>query len=94
MTIAYYTNDEGRIVRHHKIPDGMDPLELQEKIAEYNKKSRDDKAKVKTFDDGSLEAYLFDLANKKLRLNKETVQDALDALCEARDRIECLMEEL
>lgn len=91
MIVAYYTNDEGRIVRHHKIPDDMNPLELQEKIAEYNKKSRD-KAQVKEIEDGSLEAYLFDLANRKLRLNKETVQDALDALLEARGLIEGLME--
>lgn len=93
MTIAYYTNDEGRIVRHHKIPDGMDPLELQEKIAEYNKKSRD-KAHVHQIQEGSLEAYLFDLANKKLRLNKETVQDALDALSQASSLVKCLMEEM
>ena len=94
MTVAYYTNAEGHIIRHHKIPDDVNPLELQEKVAAYNKKSRGDKANVKTFDDGSLEAYLFDLANKKLHLNKETVQDALDALCMARDRIECLMEDM
>jgi len=68
MIVAYYTNDEGIIVRHHKIPDDMNPLELQEKIAEYNKKSRD-KAHVKEIADGGLEAYLFDLANRKLRLN-------------------------
>ncbi|MBQ3557834.1 MAG: hypothetical protein IJA11_08595 [Oscillospiraceae bacterium] len=93
MTVAYYTNDEGVILRHHKVSDDMNPLELQEKIAEYNKKSRD-KAHVHQIQEGSLEAYLFDLANKKLRLNKETVQDALDALSEARNHIECLMEEL
>jgi len=91
MIVAYYTNDEGIIVRHHKIPDDMNPLELQEKIAEYNKKSRD-KAHVKEIADGGLEAYLFDLANRKLRLNKEVVQDALDALQEARGLIEGLME--
>ena len=91
MTVVYYTDDEGRIVRHHKVPDDMNPLELQEKIAEYNKKSRD-KAQAKEIKDGSLEAYLFDLANRRVKLSKETVQDALDALQEARGLIEGLME--
>lgn len=91
MIVVYYTNADGVIFRHHKVPDDMNPLELQEKIAEYNKKSPD-KARVKEIEDGSLEAYLFDLANRKLRLNKETVQDALDALLEARGLIEGLME--
>lgn len=91
MIVAYYTNADGVIFKHHKVPDDMNPLELQEKIAEYNKKSPD-KARVKEIEDGSLEAYLFGLANRKLRLNKETVQDALDALLEARGLIEGLME--
>ena len=91
MIIAYYTNADGVIFKHHKVPDDMNPLELQEKIAEYNKKSRD-KVQVKEIKDGSLEAYLFDLANRRVKLSKETVQDALDALWEARGLIEGLME--
>ena len=47
---------------------------------------------MKEIKDGSLEAYLFDLANRRVKLSKETVQDALDALWEARGLIEGLME--
>ena len=93
MTVVYYTNDEGRITRHHKVPDDMNPLELQEKIAEYNKKSPD-KAQVKTIENGSLEAYLFELANRRVTLAKETVQEALDAIWEARGLVEGLMDGL
>lgn len=93
MIIVYYTNADGIIFKHHKIPDDMNSLELQEKIEEYNKKCPD-RAHAKEIEDGSLEAYLFDLANRKKRLSKETVQDALDAIWEARGLVECLIEEL
>ena len=93
MIIAYYTNADGVIFKHHKVPDDMNPLELQEKIAEYNKKSPD-KAQVKKIEDGGLEAYLFELANRRVTLSKETVQDALDAIWEARGLVEGLMEGL
>ena len=94
MTVVYYTNDEGRITRHHMTPDDMNPLELQEKIAEFNKKTPNHQAHARVIEDGSLEAYLLDLANRKVRLSKETVRDALDAIREARCLIEGLADGL
>ena len=94
MTVVYYTNDEGRITRHHMTPDDMNPLELQEKIAEFNKKTPNHQARARVIEDGSLEAYLLDLANRKLRLSRETIQEALDSISEASRAVEGLMDEL
>lgn len=92
MTLIYYRNGNGKIVRYHLPPKGMTPEQLKTAMEEFNAKG-DDKVYAQEIEEGSLEMCLYERAQYQLRFPKEAIQAALDAIEEARDAINCLEAE-
>lgn len=89
MKLIYYRDGNGKILRHHLPPKDMTPKQLEEAVAEFNTKNTT-QASIRDIEEGSLEMYLYESAQKQRRFTEETIQAALDAIEEARDAINCL----
>jgi len=92
LTIAYYRKkDTGEITHHHALSEDWPPEVVEERMNQYNSEAdRRTTAYAIQVEDGSFEAYLLDRLEKKYRLAKEAIQEALDAIDDARSCINCL----
>ncbi len=89
MTFIIYKNSDGVIVSHHPAPKEIENLAAT--VQEYNEKRQHGKtAHIIEVDEGGFEAYLLERLDKKYRLAKETIDEALNAIEEARDCINSL----
>lgn len=92
MTLIYYRKkDTGEITQHHAVPDDWTPEIVKERLDQYNSEANH-KTTVYAIqvEAGSFEAYLLNRLEKKYRLAKEAIQEALDAIDEARSCINSL----
>jgi len=92
LTIAYYRKkDTGEITHHHALPQDWPPEVVEGCMNQYNSEA-DRKTTVYAIrvESGSFEAYLLDRLEKKYRLAKNAIQEALDAIDDARSCINCL----
>jgi len=92
LTIAYYRKkDTGEITHHHALPEDWPPEVVGERMNQYNSEA-DHKtiAYAIQVEAGSFEAYLLDCLEKKYKLAKEAIREALDAIDDARSCINCL----
>ena len=89
MKLIYYRDKAGKILRYHLPPEKMTQEQLEASMAEFNEKG-DAKVYLHEIEEGSLEMHLYEQAQYRKRFPKEVVQQALDALEEARDAIRCL----
>ena len=92
MTLVYYRDGNGKVIRHHLPPKGLTQKQLEEAVAEFNVKNTT-QAFIQEIQDDSLEMHLFERAQYQRRFPKEVIQAALDAIEEARDAINCLEAE-
>lgn len=92
MTLIYYRKkDTGEITQHHAAPDDWTPEIVKERIDQYNSEThRKTTVNAVQVEAGSFEAYLLDRLEKKYRLAKEAIQEAVDAIDEARRCINSL----
>ena len=89
MLVVYYTEQDGTVMQCHKAPDK--PLyELQELVADWNKRYPEKQAHIEELPDRGLTAYLFALAERRVKYTRETIEAALEALDEARSCIDGL----
>lgn len=89
MILIYYRDNDGKIVRHHLPHKDMTPEQLAAAMEEFNERG-DTKVYAQEIEEGSLEMYLWECAQKQKRFTEETVQAARDAIREALDCIDCL----
>lgn len=92
MTIIYYKDAQGKIIRHHPAPN-LSPKQLQYEVETYNQ--RKDRAQGRTahiqeVEEGSFEAYLLACLDRKGRYTAESLRAAKDAIEEALEAIEGL----
>ena len=91
-TLIYYRRkDTGEITQHHPVPDDWTPEITKERIGQYNsEEGHKTTAHTITAETGSFEAYLLDRLEKKYRIAKEAIQEALDAIEEAKNCVNSL----
>lgn len=92
VTLIYYRKkDTGEITQHHAVPEDWTPEIVKERVDQYNSEP-DHKTTVYAIqvEAGSFEAYLLDRLEKKYRLAKEAIQQAIDSVEEAMDCIRSL----
>lgn len=92
MTLVYYRNGNGKIIRYHLPPKEWTTEQLAAEMAKFNEKG-DAKVYAQEIQEDSLEMYLYERAEHQKRYPKEIIQAALDAIEEARDAINCLEAE-
>lgn len=86
MKVIYYRRADGSIRTFHgaeKIPE----YQLPERVKEYNNNSKTDQAFVEDLPEGSFVAYLFQQAQARARLRRETLEDLRATLASADDLI-------
>ena len=92
VTLGFYRKkDTGEITQHHAVPEDWTPEIVKERLDQYNSEPGH-KTTVQAIqvEAGSFEAYLLDRLEKKYQLAKTAIQEALDAIEEARDCINSL----
>lgn len=89
MTLIFYRDATGKIRNHQRPPIDWTPEKLQAEMERFNKES-DIKAYTQEIKEDSLEFYLYECAQKRLQYTKESIEDALSALDQARDYINSL----
>ena len=91
MTLIVYRDSEGTIVNHHPAPMQITGEDLAVAIEEYNERKQHGRtACIVEVAEGSFEAYLLERLDKKYRMAKEAIDEALDAIEEARNCINSL----
>lgn len=80
MTLIYYTRANGEIRHAHKKPDKWTSKELEEKVANYNRREDGERAHVVEVEDDSITAYLYKEAHAVKNANREMIMDTIDAL--------------
>lgn len=92
MTVIFYRDSTGAIVSHHPAPRQITGEELAVEVRKYNERGEHERtAYIVEVAEGSFEAYLLEKLDKKYRLAKETINEALSAIEAARDCI-CSLE--
>lgn len=89
MKLIYYRDGEGNIKRYHLPPPQMSEEELTAAIEAFNAKG-EKKAFCAEIEENSLEMFLFEKARWQKRFPKLMIEEALEALSEARDAIQML----
>ena len=89
MTLIYYRDKDGKILRYQQMPKGWTLEQLEAEMEKFNKVG-DVKVYRHEVEDGSLEMFLFEKAKYRKRYSKEIIRAALDAIEEARDAIDCI----
>lgn len=89
MTLIYYRDGNGKIIRYHLPPKELSPERLAEEMERFNA-TGDAKVYTHEIKEDSLEMFLYEKAQYHKRYPKEIIQAALDAIEEARDAINCL----
>ena len=91
MTLIVYRDSTGAIVNHNPAPRQITGEDLAVEIEKYNERKQYGRtACIVEVAEGSFEAYLLERLDKKYRLAKEAIDEALDAIEEARDCINSL----
>lgn len=90
IIIFYKSRDTGEYRRLHENRQGHTMADLAPLIEEYNAKNYTDTCGAVEVADDSLEAYLFKTRNQRANWDREAVQDAIDALNNARDYLRAL----
>ncbi len=91
MKYIFYKSSD-KLVRHHPAPDWTEER-LAEALRAFNsgETNKDGKtAFARDIEDGSVEAYLLECLEKKYRFVAGALQEAKDAVEQARDCLECL----
>lgn len=89
MILIYYRDNDGKIVRHHLPHKDMTPEQLAAAMEEFNERG-DTKVYAQEIEEGSLEMYLYERAQKQKRFTEQSIEDAKDAIREALNAIEYL----
>lgn len=93
MIIIYYRHiDTGEILDVHLARPGQTMADLEPMVEDYNSKGLRIAAAVEVADD-SLEAYLFKKRNERANIDREALQEAIDAMYMALDRVRYLQED-
>ena len=92
MTLIYYKNKDGKVYHFHLPTKEMTPEKLKNAMERFNEKG-DAKVYTREIEEGSLEMLLVESAMRSKLFPKQAIMDALDAIAEARDAIECLNTE-
>ena len=86
MKVFYYEDCVTKeIIRCDRLPDGWSESRVKNALKKYN--ANDNKtcnAVMTEIEDGSLAAFLFESAERKIRYAKEQIDDLLDAIRIAR----------
>lgn len=88
MIIVYYTDQNGKIVRHHATPDDWTLETAQERIDQFNsEQGHKTTAHALQAEDGSIEAYLFQKAQERAKWDKDAMRNAISAIEDALDEV-------
>lgn len=87
--IAYYVVD-GKVTHHQELPKEWSDDEVALKILEFNSAHPGQPAHLVSVEEGSFEEYLLERVKNERKRTAESIQEALDALDEARDAINSL----
>ena len=89
MKVVYYKHIRDNVIGNHQIlPEEWSDAEIEEKRKRYNEKNGNIvQASVVDVEEGSFMAYLLERADQRRKFPKEAIQEALDALDEARAAI-------
>lgn len=91
MIIVYYKNKEtGEYTQVHTVRQEATLAGLAQAIANFNEEHPGTTCGAVEVADDSLEAYLFGTRNLRAKMDREAVQDAIDALHNALDYVRAL----
>lgn len=92
MKIVYYRKIADRkIFKHHELDPSIPKEEIPKRLYDYNSAAgRDDQAFVADVEPDSLIEYLVEKAKGRMLCNKRSIDNALEALDDARSAIEVL----
>ena len=92
MRVVYYEDCQTKkITRCDRLPDGWSEAQVKDALKKYNANENKTRNAVMTeIEEGSLAAFLFETAERKIRYAKEQIDNLLDAIQQARDAAEDL----
>lgn len=93
MKMIFYKAGD-KIVMHHPVPKEWTDEKIDERIRKFNSGETNPDGKTAfalEIQDGSVEAYLLECLEKRYRFMRDALQEAKDAVEEARDCLDCLV---